>query len=265
MIALEVEVKAWAAWSPGIESEADWRRWSTDPVPLGRDGSPDVGFLPALMRRRCDQLSRMMLNVAYRCSGGHDVAAMKSVFASQRGSANVMIAMLEQLVEDKPLSPNKFSHSVHNTQAGLFSIWAENSLSNTALAGGSQTFAHAFLEASAILLAEGGAGKSVLLVTADEAIPERLIRRPGDIDGAYAVGLVLGRARCSGLRLCIEAGNDSAPADSPEALRFLRWLLCGGSELRLSYPHRTWVWKRASPTLPAKAPLPNVDSTIPNR
>lgn len=250
---IAVEVKAWAAWSPGISSEADWRTWSSDPGPLERDGNPDVGFLPALMRRRCDQLSRMMLDVAHRCSAdcsddsrnGLEVASMKSVFASQRGSLDVMISMLERLVESKPLSPNKFSHSVHNTQAGLFSIWAENALANTALAAGRQTFAHGFLEAMALLHDAGEASEPVLLVTGDEAIPKSLIRKPGDVDGAYAVGLVLGRVREGGMGLRIETGNAGDPVDAPDALRFLRWLLSGESELRLEYPRRTWVWKRA--------------------
>lgn len=239
-------MKAWAAWSPGIETEADWCLWAKSPFPLNRDGSPDVGFLPLMMRRRCDQLSRMMLNVAYRCSDGLDVTSMKSVFASQRGSADMMISMLDTLVEDRPLSPSKFSHSVHNTQAALFSIWAGNVRSNTALAAGRETFAHAFLEAMAILAEGGGDSEPILLVTGDEAIPDRMIRSPGAVDGAYALGLVLARARSGGIRLCVESGAEAegTTADTHDALRFMRWLLSGDQELRLSYPERTWVWDR---------------------
>ena len=242
---IAVEVRAWAAWSPGIETEADWQCWSADPSPLERDGNPDVGFLPALMRRRCDQLSRMMLNVAHRSTLGLDSSSMRSVFASQRGSLTVMISMLEELVQEKPLSPNKFSHSVHNTQAGLFSIWAENTLANTALAAGRQTFGHGFLEAISLLHDAGDDGDPVLLVTGDEAIPATIIKHADSVDGAFAVALVLGRVRKGGVTLCIEAGGEAAEYDTPDALRFLRWLLSDQQQLRLPYPRRTWVWNRA--------------------
>ena len=242
---IAVQVRAWAAWSPGVETEADWQNWCLDPPPLERKGTPDVGFLPALMRRRCDQLSRMMLNVAHRSTQGLDVSSMRSVFASQRGSLTVLISMLENLVEERPLSPNMFSHSVHNTQAGLFSIWAKNALANTALAAGRQTFAHGFLEAISLLHAAKNDGESVLLVTGDEAIPATITKQSESVDGAYAVALVMSRVREGGVRLRIEGGGDGAGADTPEALLYLRWLLSGERQLRLPYPNRTWVWEQA--------------------
>lgn len=242
---IAIEVQAWAAWSPGIETEADWQGWSAAPCRLKRDGNPDVGFLPALMRRRCDQLSRMMLDVAHRSTEDLDVSAVKSVFASQRGSLTVMMSMLEKLVDEKPLSPNKFSHSVHSTQAGLFSIWAKNALAHSALAAGRQTFAHGFLEAISLLHDGGDDGGPVLLVTGDEAIPETIVDHSVSVDGAYAVALVLKRVREGGIELRIEEGDGGIELDhSPEALRFLRWLLSGERQLRLPYPKRTWVWER---------------------
>jgi hypothetical protein len=241
---IAVEVKAWAAWSPGIETDADWQGWFADPRPLARDGNPDVSFLPALTRRRCDQLSRMMLNVAYRSTKGRDASSMNSVFASQRGSLSVMIAMLESLVREKPLSPNKFSHSVHNTQAGLFSIWAKNNRANTALAAGRQTFANGFLEAVSNLQAGGDDGAPVLYVTGDEAIPATIEQHPASVDGSFAVALVIERVREGGMELRIDAGDDAAEYETPDALRFLRWLLSDEPELRLPHPRRTWVWQR---------------------
>ncbi len=196
------------------------------------------------MRRRCDQLSRMMLNVAHRSTQGLDASSMRSVFASQRGSLTVLISLLEKLVEERPLSPNMFSHSVHNTQAGLFSIWAKNALASTALAAGRQTFAHGFLEAISLLHAAENDGESVLLVTGDEAIPATITKQSGSVDGAYAVALVMSRVREGGMRLRIEGCGDGPESDTPEALLYLRWLLSGERQLRLRYPHRTWVWER---------------------
>ena len=60
-------VSRWAAWSPGIETEEDWRAYVREPRALEAKGAPELPFLPALQRRRCDQLSRMMLHVAHAC------------------------------------------------------------------------------------------------------------------------------------------------------------------------------------------------------
>ncbi len=185
-----------------------------------------------------------MLNVAQRSTAGLDVSSMNSVFASQRGSLTIMTEMLESLIRGKPLSPNKFSHSVHNTQAGLFSIWAENNRANTALAAGRQTFANGFLEAVANLHAGGEDGAPVLYVTGDEAIPATIEQHRESVDGAFAVAFVIERVREGGMELRIEAGDGTVEYDTPDALRFVQWLLSHEPELRLPHPRRTWVWER---------------------
>ena len=51
---------------------------------------------------------------------------MRTVFASRHGSINESIELIECVARGQPLSPAKFSHTVHNAQAGLFSIAARN-------------------------------------------------------------------------------------------------------------------------------------------
>ena len=129
-----VTIESWAAWSPGIETEAGWHEWAENPRPLVREGAPEARFVPAMLRRRCDQLSRMMLHVAHESARDHDITSMRSVFASRYGSLSTMLSMLAELAVDAPLSPSRFSHSVHNTQAGLFSIWAKNLQASSSIA-----------------------------------------------------------------------------------------------------------------------------------
>ena len=243
---MSVEVLSWAAWSPGVEAADQWRQWVEAPVPLKREGAPAVRFVPALMRRRCDQLSRMVLEVLWRALGDCEPGSVASVFASRHGSFATMISMLEDLATDSPLSPNRFSHSVHNTQAGLFSICFKNYNVSTSIAARDETFAHGFLEAVSLINADPS--RPVLLVTADEPIPADIAELSDREDGAYALALLLGPANggdCVEVRVEAGAATNSAPHPShPQALLFLRWLLSDSSTLRLPHRRRTWVWER---------------------
>jgi hypothetical protein len=240
-----VDIVSWAAWSPGIETEADWRRWAPNPCALERDGAPAISFVPAMVRRRCDQLSRMTLEVIQSSTQALELTDMRSVFASRHGSFATMISMLEDLSSNSSLSPNRFSHSVHNTQAGLYSIIAKNVQASTSIAARQETFAHGFLEAVSLLHQDSEGAGPILLVTGDEATPNPVEALADNRNGAYALALVLNRSSGDhGVSLRIEEGAEFTPSIVPDALRFLRWTLSEEPELRISYPKRTWVWTR---------------------
>ena len=125
-----------AAWAPGLETPrrlaAPGRR---RPAPLGAEGVPDARFLPAMLRRRCTPLTRIMLRAAFdACPEAELRAEVRTVFASRHGSINESIELIECVARGLPLSPAKFSHTVHNAQAGLFSIAAGNRRASSSLA-----------------------------------------------------------------------------------------------------------------------------------
>jgi hypothetical protein len=239
-----VALARWSAWAPGIESERDWRRWSREPEAVDGPGAPAVRFLPAMTRRRCDALSRAMLEVAHACCDEELRGEVACVFASRHGAFATTVALLEDLAADAPLSPTRFSHSVHNTQAGLFSIWAGNVRPSSALSARAETFPHGLLEAICLLHREGG--RPVLLVMGDEPVPEPLESLADEAYGAYALALLLGPAGSGApLGLRLEANTGPPRTDPwPPALEFLRWWLSDEASLRLPSPLRTWVFDR---------------------
>ena len=239
----------WAAWAPGIEDEDAWRAWAAAPQPLQREGAADVGFLPAMQRRRCDPLSRMMLHAVHACCPEELLSETSSVFASRHGPFGTMATLLRSLAVDEPLSPARFSHSVHNTQAGLFSIWARNQRASTCVAAGEETFAHGFLEATSLL--ERERDRPVLYVMGDERAPEPLALPADRHTGAYALALLLSRTEAAGdgapetLEFGLEAADGQRPTPGPvDALRFLRWLISGEPLLRIPHSTHAWVWRR---------------------
>jgi hypothetical protein len=185
-----------------------------------------------------------MLRVAFDCLPLDDVTCVPTVFASRYGDLTVTVELLEFLARREPLTANRFSHSVHNTQAGMFSIVAANRRKSTAVAAGRQTFPCGFLEALGML--GHGNGEKVLLVVGDEPLPPIFRRFTDDPVAAYAAGFLLARADHGPDAISLElgAGERGAKYSWPQALEFLRWCLSGETTLTLGSDEFGWTWRR---------------------
>lgn len=237
-------VRQWAAWSPDLEDAETWRAWARAPHPLAHDGCPDVQFLPALLRRRCSPLARIMLTAAYAACPPDERARVRTVFASRHGNINESIPMLDRLADEQPISPTKFSHTVHNAQAGLFSIAADNRQASSSVAAQQDTFACGYLEALAHLQRDPGG--RVLLVMADIPLAPTFARLVEEPVAAYGLALLLAR---DGDGTAIRFGTDAREATAsacawPDAMEFLRWLLGDEPQLCLGTASRRWRWER---------------------
>jgi hypothetical protein len=231
---LNLRIADFAAWAPGLEDEAAWRRWAEAPLPLGGDGLPDVEFLPPLLRRRCSRLARVMLRAARDACSDVEWSTWPSVFASRHGTVTALLELLDDLAERRPLSPTRFSHSVHNASAGLFSIASGNRAPSSSVAAGADTFPCALLEAAARLARTSTPG--VLLVMADEPLPPAFLHFADEKQAAYGVALRLQReGEGTSLELSFPPPEvQPTPAPPwPLAVEFLRALLQGEAEVRL--------------------------------
>jgi len=227
-----------------VESPADWEGWAKDPVALGDRGQPEVRFLPPPVRRRATRLTRLMLQVAFDCTEEAERSQVRTVFASRHGAIHVAVKILAEIAKAQPVSPLQFSHSVHNTQAGLFSIAAGNRSASSSIAGEADTFAHGFLDA--VLHLERAPGDSVLFVVGDEPLPDNLIHLVEEPRTAYAVALLLAReGEGTPLDFSLEASRAPRKArEWPDALEFVRFLASEGAELTLETGRRSWRWQR---------------------
>jgi hypothetical protein len=241
---IPVRLVQWAAWSPGIETREAWCDWARAPVRLAREGTADIPFLPPLQRRRCDDLCRAMLHAAHACLKGADPSEVTSVFASRHGSFANMISLLEALARQAPLSPTRFGHSVHNTPAGIFSIWAGNRQASSSIAARAETFAAGFLEAMGML--DRQPDRPALLVVGDEPIPPPMDAIADHDQGLHAVALLLAREGSGpAVDFAFEVRNKEPRRSAhPDAIEFVRWLLSGERSLRLCHPPHAWVWSR---------------------
>jgi hypothetical protein len=237
-------VRHWAAWAGGLEQREAWEQWCRAPSPLTATDSPRLDFLPPMFRRRCSPLSRLMLQVAYAASGPESVGTVPTVFASRYGELALTLSLLQSLARSEPLTAAGFTHSIHNTQVGLFSIVAKNREMTSAVSAGPDTFPCAILEALA-LGARAGDGP-VLVVIADEPVPSGF--EVFDDDSTfprYALALVIDRAgEGEHVALVPSGGGSTASRPAwPMAIEFLRWLLSNEPTLTVGV-RRTWTWQR---------------------
>jgi hypothetical protein len=181
----------------------------------------------------------MMLHVVEACCDEELRGQVASVFASRHGPVGTTVSLLEHLAVDDPVSPTRFSHSVHNATAGLFSIWAQNPWPSVSLSGASETFASAFLEARCTLYRV--ADRPVLLVVADEGCPDAVAHLDALRHGPYAIALLLETERSAqAVTLEWRTGGHAPRPTWPDGLEFLRWWLSDEARLELG----RWQWAR---------------------
>lgn len=233
-----------SAWAPGIESAEQLRAWFAAPQPLAADAHPEAKFLPAMLRRRCTPLTKIMLTAAYGACDAGELGDVRTVFSSRHGSINESIGLLEAIAASGRVSAATFSHSVHNAQAGLFSIAVGNRQASSSLAGQEDSFPTGFLEALTHL--HRAPERKVLLVMGDVPLAETFAKLVDESPASYGVGLLLS-ADGSGPRVSIdlEPGAENAPLPPwPAAFEFLRWLDSGEPRLCIQTPRRTWTFRR---------------------
>jgi 3-oxoacyl-[acyl-carrier-protein] synthase-1 len=237
-------LRAWSAWAPRLEDAEAWRRWAGAPEPLPAGEGPTARFIPAMLRRRCTPLTRIVLTAAWDCCSPEELARARTVFASRHGSINESIELLDAIVRRDKLSPLKFSHTVHNAQAGLFSIAAGNREASSSLAAQEDTFACGWLDALAHL--EREPERPVLLVMGDVPLAPTFARLIQEATASYGLALLLARGG-EGERIAFGASPAErpwAPGRWPDALEFLRWLLGDAASCSLDGLRSRWTWTR---------------------
>ena len=241
-------VRGWSAWAPGIQSSDDWLRWAESPVAPSLEGTPELKFIPAMVRRRFSRLSKLALQVAFDATPPELVADVSTVFASRHGESKACVGLLSDIAQRAPLSPTAFSHSVHNTQAGLYSIAAQNGRISSSIAAGRDTFCAGLIETLGIC--ERAPARPTLLVIADELPPEIFAEFQDEIPCVYALALLIEPGSVSGAQ-AFRIENSAAKLAVaertprlPQALEFLAWMLGDARTLELPYEKRCWRFER---------------------
>lgn len=233
----------WSAWTETKGSPEQWISWSRGEVVEGAPTEPDISMIPSMQRRRMSRFSKIMVSTATQCIGEIHEPPM-CVFATRHGELTRTLKIIGDIVSSHDVSPTDFSMSVHNTALGLYSIFNENKLPSTLVVAGQDTFGSAMLEAGIFL--NRFPGKTVLLVYADEPVPEPLVTFDELPKEAISLALLLSapsEAR-DGISLKLSPNATAEPDNVCLAQYFLHFFLSGSPGLVCKTQRNIWEWSR---------------------
>ena len=240
---VQFSVLSHAAWAPGLESAADWRRWAAAPFLIREGAEPPVPGMPPMLRRRAGFLGKMALQVAYQCL--NDRTDIPTVFCSRHGDVARALALLNNVVDAEPMSPTNFGLAVHNASAGLFSIARSDQATHIALAAGRSTVEHGVIEACS-LLADGA--EAVLLVVYDNCLPEVYAPYLDCQEQPHAWAWLIVAPAKNSLRLSWSRAvpDQTGAARMPASLALWKFFVGAVPEYRHAANGRLWHWSRCA-------------------
>jgi hypothetical protein len=238
---LAFKIRGWAAWAPGLESEAAWRAWAAGGA--GQSTSEPAGAsataVPMLLRRRVSPLGQ----AALRCAWGlPDAARARIVSASRHGEFGRTLSILDALCTGETVSPADFTLSVHHALTGLLSIAQSNRNGHTAVAAGPESFESGFIEAVACL--QERPAEPVVLVYYDEPLPSPFDRFDTEAGPTLAMALSLSSEQGESFLLGTGTADEGAPPPESPGLAFLRFLLTEQPQTSWRGARRQWHWRR---------------------
>lgn len=157
-----------------------WQFWASSTHP-----APELSFVPPMLRRRLSPLGRAVFSVVEPLI--QTQGAMPLVYVSRHGECSRTLKLLQDLAQGELMSPAAFGLSVHNANAGLYSIHKGLTQGITALSAGPHNLLAGLLEALGVV----HQGQKVLCVFCDEPPPgiyHDFIREPTE---SFALALVL--------------------------------------------------------------------------
>ena len=238
----EFSLTSWSAWAPGgLNSQARWVSWGQGALPEAEEEQPDVRDVPMLVRRRLARLGRMAIRTAIDV--GCEADSPHLVFSSRYGDSASIPAIMSDIAHGQPVSPGRFSTSVHNAMAGQYAIHTGNMAPHTAIAAGRHSFLHGLLEVQGLL--HENPDRTVMLVHYDEPLPEFFESSSSLDTPVLALGLLMtgkGAVDADGLRLtCTPEASADPQEDS--ALSFIRFLT--GAQPTWDHPFKGQTWSCA--------------------
>lgn len=193
-------------WTAGYPSASAWVAGAPDPEvtrPTGR-------ALKARDRRRAGTLARALADASGEAleAAGIEPSAVRLITGSAVGEARTMLGLLAQMWGDEPMSPAKFTVSVHNAAAGLISISTQNRGFVTSIAADYGTPAAALIEGVGLVATGRG---PVAIACADEDLPDSLAEQ-AELWCTLAAAVVLVPGDAPGPKLARVSIADRAPA-----------------------------------------------------
>lgn len=194
-----------ADWPAARSALLEPASWSSQPTVIAAPSR-----LPPAERRRSGAIVKLSIGVAEQACAmaGVEPRELATVFSSACSDTANCHALCEALaMDERVVSPTRFTNSVHNAPSGYWHIATSSRAPSTSLAAYDSSFAMTLLEA---VTQAASWRRPVLLVCADVPFPEPLHAKRPLLD-AFAVALVIDVASAGAIAR-LSLGATSGPA-----------------------------------------------------
>jgi len=144
---------------------------------------PNIKLIPAMLRRRLSTEAKAAVSFVMDLSGSDRLPIL---WCSRYGSLARSARMMQSIADQVPMSPTDFSLSVHNAEAGIYSIAHLNKQPVIALSSAHDPLYNYLLEAQLMAQEEQ---HDVIVVLTDQVIPESLQNIALDSSVSFSVVL----------------------------------------------------------------------------
>jgi hypothetical protein len=240
LVTFTIGLSGWQCWASGIGADVPWRKWISGDVQPAPGDAPALKEVKPVHRRRLSPIGRAAYFCATQCVA--DAKPVATVFCSAHGEGSRALELLEAIAKGEALSPNSFSLSVHNSVAGLFSIFNHETAPSVTIAAGLDGLGAAFAEGQGLL--QEHRGGEVLVVLYDDQMPEPFAVGEDAPRGPIAAAFLLS-SRDGVSRYRLERTTSSAAAPAPhwgEIRSLVDFLQQRAARLVLRSDRVEWVW-----------------------
>lgn len=236
-------IAAWNAVSSRVASAEQWQQWAAGRLDAESlpEYKPALSFLPAMQRRRLGASARLVCEAAWELANAYPNCL--PIYVSHDGEINRSFELWPELLRSGTVSPTSFGLSVHNAQAGQWSILRGDMQESTALATLSDGIETALAEAYA-MLCDGA--ERILLVMADDPLKIDYAVAAERAPFPYALAMVLEKGNA--YRLTLEPADRPSENTEPYwgALDWIRFMLSDGLKQSRNYTDRIWHWQKTA-------------------
>ncbi|MFW5959513.1 MAG: beta-ketoacyl synthase chain length factor [Chitinivibrionales bacterium] len=236
------------AWGPGIREKSGWRKWFSEPYLFADTATDEANLTPPLEelskreKRRISRLSSIALESAFNICPKEERGEIETVFATRHGEIDTTIKLLYEIAGKEPVSPFKFSHSVHNTPASHFSILSSNRSPSTTISGKDATFHSGYVEAAQRAHVKN---KDILYIYCDIMLPNELMGFDDNQPFPLSIGMIITPEK-EGKGISFQFKSYSIDKVIPyQPLEFLKWCVFDRKpELTQITEKGAYVWKK---------------------
>lgn len=225
-------ISAWSCWSQH-KIATEYSR------SISAGTNPDISIIPPLLRRRLNLLGRAAASQSLELLNEHNQVAM--VYCSRYGDSERTLSVLKELVAAEPVSPMKFSLTVHNAVAGVLTIQTGSTAAVSSIAAGDESLIPTLLEAWGMLRDQHA---YVLCLICDVPLPD--IYRSSDLTSAFACAFLLSQHEGKKFTLSRAAEQCTIDTTLPQALVLSKFLDSEAAEFFIAHHGSHWRLRRYS-------------------